>query len=237
MFRSYGLKHIKEMPAHMAKLSELIPALAQVLPMPEKTVAMYARQLREARLISTGGRGPGAAQMTATDCARILIAIMAADQVKNAASAVEIFWPLELEEINTKHSVPEEAREDWAALPDTIIDIMMPDGAEEQSFGETVAALIDAVRLGILTETMAHLEDAHLRVEIERRFHTGKIAFQHDEDGRGYAPLAMLAQFYLPEGPERKRIEAESYISGGDAMISFAVTHHTINRLGLLIRT
>ncbi|PQO22004.1 hypothetical protein C2I36_15365 [Rhodobacteraceae bacterium WD3A24] len=220
----------------MAKLSELIPTLARVLPMPEKTVAMYARHLREAHLVSTGGRGPGAAQMTATDCARLLIAIMAADQVKDAVSAVETFWPLELEEINTRHSLPEAMKEDWATLPDTILDTMMPDGAEEQSFGETVAALIDAVRLGTLTQTMAELQDAHLRVEIERRFHTAKIYFQHDGDGKGYAQLAMLARFYLPEGPERKRIEAESYISGGDAMISFAVTHHTINNLGLLIR-
>lgn len=221
----------------MAKLSDLIPTLAQVLPMPEQTVAMYARHLREARLLSTGGRGPGAAKMTATDCARLLIAIMAADQVKDAVRAVELFWPLPQEEIVTKVGLPEDQREDWAPLPMPLLDIMMPDGAEEQSFGETVAALIEAVRLGILTETMAHLEDAHLRIEIERRFHTGKIAFQHDSDGRGYAQLAMLARFYLPEGPERKRIEAESYISGGDAMISFAVTHHTINRLGTLIRT
>ena len=221
----------------MAKLSDLIPVLAQVLPMPEQTVAMYARHLREARLISTGGRGPGAAQMTATDCARLLIAIMAADQVKNTVSAVETFWPLELEVMNTKHTVPEEIQEDWASVPEDILDIMMPDGAEEQNFGETVAALIEAARVGTLPMAMVELPDANLRVEIERRFHTGKIAFQHDVTGKGYAQLALHAQFYLPEGPERKRIEAESYISGGDAMISFAVTHHTINRLGTLIRT
>jgi len=219
----------------MAKLSDLIPTLAQVLPMPEQTVAMYARHLREARLLSTGGRGLGAAKMTATDCARLLIAIMAADQVKNTVNAVETFWSLPLEEIAPKPVLPEDQREDWANLPEIILDIMMPDGAGEQSFGESVAALIEAVRLGILTETMAHLKDATLRVEIERRFHTGNIGFQHD-DGRGYPEVAMLARFYLPEGPERKRIEAESYISGGDAMITFAVTHHTINRLGALIR-
>ncbi len=48
----------------MAKLSDLIPATASVLGVPEKTVAIYARHLREARLITTGGRGPGGADMT-----------------------------------------------------------------------------------------------------------------------------------------------------------------------------
>ena len=39
--------------------SDLIPTLAQVLPMPEQTVSVIARALRKERLISTGGRGPG----------------------------------------------------------------------------------------------------------------------------------------------------------------------------------
>ena len=62
----------------------------------------------------------------------------------------------------------------------------------------------------------------------------------NDEDGRGYPGKARNARPVLSarkDQPNRKRIEAESYISGGDAMISFAVTHHTINRLGALIRT
>jgi hypothetical protein len=221
----------------MAKLSDLIPTLAQVLPMPEPTVAMYARYLREAKLISSGGRGPGAAQMTATDCARLLIAIMAADQVKEAASAVEAYWPLVMEEIDTKLGLPVDKREGWADLPEAILDILMPDGNEEQSFGETVAFLIEGVRLGTLTQAMAGMRDPYLRVEIERRFLTGKIAFQNDNAGRGYPQLALLAQFELPEGPEREQREQEDFSVGGDAMITFAVGYRTINALGALIRT
>ena len=47
----------------MAKLSELIPALSRLFDkrdFPEKTVAVFARHLRLARLLSTGGRGLGA---------------------------------------------------------------------------------------------------------------------------------------------------------------------------------
>ena len=221
----------------MAKLSDLIPTLAQVLPMPEQTVAMYARHLREAKLISSGGRGPGAAQMTATDCARLLIAIMAADQVKDAASAVEAYWPLVMEEIDTKLGLPIDKREGWADLSEAILDILMPDGNEEQSFGETVASLIEGVRLGTLTQAMAGMRDPYLRVEIERRFLTGKIAFQNDNAGLGYPQLALLAQFELPEGPEREQREQEDFSVGGDAMITFAVGYRTINALGALIRT
>lgn len=96
---------------------------------------MYARHLRVARLISTGGRGPRAAQMTATDCVRLLIAIMAADQVKHAVSAVETFWPLELEQINTKLALPQDQQQDWAELPEVILDVMMPDAGRGSAAG------------------------------------------------------------------------------------------------------
>ena len=221
----------------MAKLSDLIPTLAQVLPMPEQTVAMYARHLREAKLISSGGRGPGAAQMTATDCARLLIAIMAADQVKNAAGAVEAYWPLEMEDIQTKLGLPADQREDWNDLPEAILDIMMPDGNEEQSFGEAVASLIEGVRLGTLTHAMAEMREPFLRVEIERRFLSGKITFQNDNAGKGYPLLALLARFELPDGPERQQREQEDFSVGGDAIVTFAVGYRTINALGALIRT
>ncbi len=72
----------------MAKLSALIPAVASVLDLPEETVAIYARHLREARLITTGGRGPGGADMTPRDCTNLLIAIMGADLVKDAPRVV-----------------------------------------------------------------------------------------------------------------------------------------------------
>ena len=175
--------------------------------------------------------------MTATDCARLLIAVMAADQVKNAASAIEAYWPLEMEDIQTKLGLPIDQREDWGDLPEAILDIMMPDGNEEQSFGEAVASLIDGVRLGTLTHAMAEMRDAFLRVEIERRFLTGKITFQNDTAGMGYPQIALLAQFELPEGPERERREQEDFSVGGDAIITFAVGYRTINALGALIRT
>lgn len=61
----------------MAKLSDLIPTLAEVVGMPDTAVGAYARRLRKAGKISSGGRGPGGAEMTPRDCANLLIAVMA----------------------------------------------------------------------------------------------------------------------------------------------------------------
>jgi hypothetical protein len=62
----------------MAKLSELIPVLSRQFDardFPEKTVAVFARHLRLARLISTGGRGRGGADQTPTDCTNMVLAM------------------------------------------------------------------------------------------------------------------------------------------------------------------
>jgi hypothetical protein len=64
----------------MAKLSHLVKALAEVTKTPEGTVTLLARQMREAGMISTGGRGPGAANMTPQDCTNLLLALVSRDR-------------------------------------------------------------------------------------------------------------------------------------------------------------
>lgn len=60
----------------MAKLSQLVKEMAEVTRVPEATVNQLARQVREAGMISSGGRGPGGAEMTPQDCANLLLAIV-----------------------------------------------------------------------------------------------------------------------------------------------------------------
>ena len=60
----------------MAKLSELIPAMAEVLGIPVSTADAYAKPLRKDGLIASGGRGTGAPDMTAKDSINLLLAIM-----------------------------------------------------------------------------------------------------------------------------------------------------------------
>jgi len=58
----------------MATPGELIKTTASVLGLSEATATTYYRSLREAGLVTKGGRGPSAPNMTARDAAQLLIA-------------------------------------------------------------------------------------------------------------------------------------------------------------------
>ena len=77
----------------MPTLSELTRAISQVVRIPEKEVALYARRLREAGLLpqSAGRFHP---QVDHRDCARLVTALLAADNARNASEAVRAYEPL-----------------------------------------------------------------------------------------------------------------------------------------------
>ena len=137
----------------MAKLSALIPAVASSLGIPEKTVAIYARHLRKARLLSTGGRGPGGAEMTPADCANLLIAILAADYAKNAAETVLRYRALLAGREQTRWQLPHLPLPPLTELP------------EHHPFGQALEALIAASKDGALE---AALNSASEMLEQER---------------------------------------------------------------------
>lgn len=75
----------------MASPGELVKVAAWALLMPEVTVGSYYRALREAALVSKLGRGRSAAEVTALDAARLLIAIMSAPLVRDSAECVSLY--------------------------------------------------------------------------------------------------------------------------------------------------
>lgn len=216
----------------MAKLSDLVPALANVLQLPERTVAVYARFLREARLLSTGGRGPGAANMTPDDCARLLIAIMVADQVKDAVAAVERFWSLPVEFLDTRETRPKAERKEWMPLPEGLFFLKEP-----KSFGETIAGLIDAARDGALGASLYQIAIPFLHVQVERRLTTANVTLTGSSDGLIPDKQLLVVRYAPAKNILHKLSEAAGHYEGGDAMVSFAVTQRTILALGELIRT
>lgn len=216
----------------MAKLSDLIPTLARILPMPEQTVAVIARALRQERLISTGGRGPGAADMTPDDCANLLLAIMAADQVKGAVDAVREFRSLTMEAVHCRDAAADGEEDDWLPLPPAMRRLLVV-----RDFGEMLSGLIAAARDEVLHKALDDVALPFMKIEVERRFRTASVSLSGSSNELAPPQPVLIATFGIPEGPERERIEQEDFAAGGDAMITFAIGHRTIIALGALIRS
>lgn len=80
----------------MLTLSHLANLMALLLGERPETLQLIARNLREARLVASGGRGRGGARQEPRHIANMIIAACASDQVVDAASAASTFADLEL---------------------------------------------------------------------------------------------------------------------------------------------
>jgi hypothetical protein len=78
----------------MAILSELVSTVAKVSGMDLASIALIARQAREAGLIATSGRGPSAASMGLTDAANLLIAVNTVKHAREVARAIPLYRQL-----------------------------------------------------------------------------------------------------------------------------------------------
>jgi hypothetical protein len=72
----------------MARLEELVETVAEQEGMDPATVRLIARNVREAGLITTGGRGTSAGQMTFGDAANLLIGVNASVNAREAPETV-----------------------------------------------------------------------------------------------------------------------------------------------------
>src|SRR5579864_4088243 len=78
----------------MATPGELIRICADALCLSEVTVAAHYRNLREAGLVTKGGRGRSAPKSTVDDAAMLLVALLGAESGVQAAEAVRWFADL-----------------------------------------------------------------------------------------------------------------------------------------------
>ncbi|MCZ6770705.1 MAG: hypothetical protein O7G83_01805 [Proteobacteria bacterium] len=128
----------------MAKLSALVSVVARTLGLPEKTVAIYARHLREARLITTGGRGLGGADMTSPDCTNLLIAVAASNQAKDAAVTIANY--------GTLPAGRDREPEQWVLEQFRVSALI--DLPARHSFGQAIEALITSAQDGSLQDAI-----------------------------------------------------------------------------------
>ena len=77
----------------MPTLTELTRAVAKSARIPETEVDLYSRRLREARLLPKS-TGRSYAQIGHRDCARLLTALLVAENARSAADAVKAWAPL-----------------------------------------------------------------------------------------------------------------------------------------------
>ena len=75
---------------------QLIVKMSQVLSIPEATLTVFDRTLRDAGLLGKAGRGRGSVQRSPLDTARLLIAVLATNSPARAAEAVVDFGCLYL---------------------------------------------------------------------------------------------------------------------------------------------
>lgn len=120
----------------MARLSDLVFTLSRVLGTPEPRLRLFARHTREGGFITTKGRGTSAAEMTTTDAANLVLAVMGTDTAKEVATTVETFRRL----------VPNQLPKNWSKLGIGLVQ----DLPEDHTFGDAMEALIDAAIDGSL---------------------------------------------------------------------------------------
>lgn len=118
------------MPALHFNATSMVTAISVAFGLPEATVSWYDRVLREAGLMTKGGRGRGGAKRTPNDLARLMIAILCTDSPAQAADAVRDFGGFRLAEIRPDDALPNLTLEHLAGVP------------RPTSFEEAVTALM-----------------------------------------------------------------------------------------------
>lgn len=73
----------------MARPTQLVEGIARAFGVPEPTVMLHFRNLREAGLRGVSQRGRGAGNVTARDAAHLLLAVAGSPHVKNSVLPVE----------------------------------------------------------------------------------------------------------------------------------------------------
>lgn len=131
----------------MATSGELIDETARLMAFPRNAVLYPYRVLRENGVVTKGGRGRSAAQVTARDAASLLIAIAGASQIKDTISAWHDYANLQAQTAEGGEPVGERKPE-WtcAALPPHMKEL--PAG---HSFLDALAALIVTASDGTLS--------------------------------------------------------------------------------------
>ena len=172
----------------MATLTDLVDTIAAVEGLEPSAVGLIARYIREAGLITTGGRGGSAAKMNLTDAANLLIGVNATTTATDAAATVSAYRSLESYELLTKQDPRTPVR--YAAL------------------GEAIEQLVHVTGTGELPDVFLRREVA---LELQEAFSRGDVRI--DLKFRTSDLSASLGIALLPEPDVITRAMIEGWVA------------------------
>jgi hypothetical protein len=136
---------------HMATLSELVDVVAAMGGLEPVTVNLFARSIREAGLIATGGRGSSAATMSPKDAANLLIAINASGTAREGPEIVAVYRRLEAQEFTYEGDPPGKILGTFGEGLETLIDAACRGEFPQQFLNRAVP---DSLRQEFATESV-----------------------------------------------------------------------------------
>ncbi len=125
-----------------------LSAVAAGLCVEEKTVRVFAREMRLAGLLSTGARGVNAPDMTAEDLAKLIVAFLATDRPSKAVEVLHCFGAMQLSEhpeAGFASGMPSNASHTFLDLMEFWCDptVAIPPGVWIKASGTSVVIVMD----------------------------------------------------------------------------------------------
>lgn len=227
----------------MATSGDLIQTLASVSGIPQATILTYYRSLREAGLVTKGGRGPSAARMKSRDAALLLIAAGGARSEKEPAKKiVQDFMDVFVAHTAQNTPIPIEGRpgvfeSNWVEddcgiwkFPNLAIPSLQGLGAQH-SIIDALTALLDDAMAGAFDVAPHFMEltfyGPEPRAALEVSFVGG-----YTEQG-----VYLLTTRIENATTDSQTVESDLLFryGGGDCEMSRRFTHRTIHKIAKLL--
>jgi hypothetical protein len=214
----------------MATLSELVDAIADVEGIDPATVTLIARYIREAGLISTGGRGPSAAAMDLADAANLLIGVNATTTAAESARTVAAYRELEARELSAKSPAMKYGK-----------------------LGEAIEQLLHAIGVGELPETFLgrgippHLQKAFSTggIEIDLKFRRSGsrlsvilriVRRPATADGWELGTESGQSVMFAFHAPRSRGPPGKKENTAGDRVVETTIGYRTLSAVGKLLQ-
>jgi hypothetical protein len=220
----------------MVKLAGFAPVVTGALGRPESVGFTLVRAIRPEKLISTGGRGPGGADMVDGDATNLCLGLICSDQLKDAATVIKRYRAMRYS-ANATPMCPEPLR--WIPQSSQRLDLGgLMDGLIGMAREGTLQVLLRQLAAEQLPAGVPDLETridkaidlgmVSLKLEFQRPRPAGRIAFGVQRHSLLNIDFGLLSTWESEE-------ELNS-LQTGDLVETATITHRTIFALGEALR-